>query len=243
MGDVVSAEQEAPAAQAGRRAPAGLQIPERSGRERGRAPPQGGGYEREPVGVGCCQRLLGPLAQESELECCMDAVETNTTCLAENQCSPGCYRRWNEDGSSSCIKCDNETVAATPAYNLTDCRNSSLVDGGRGMNSQMNLTTVTPVTLGVGSPEVAASLIFGTFVISLFLILCVASFFYLKRANKLPNLFYRRSKGSVVQSAESASMLSPPSSVRKPRYVRRERSLMTSGTSTTISAETRVSNV
>nr|XP_034976128.1 uncharacterized protein C1orf159 homolog isoform X3 [Zootoca vivipara]XP_034976129.1 uncharacterized protein C1orf159 homolog isoform X3 [Zootoca vivipara] len=170
----------------------------------------------------------------------MDAMETNTTCLAENQCSPGCYRRWNEDGSSSCIKCDNETVTATPAYNLTDCRNSSLVDGARGMNSQMNLTTGT---LGVGAPEVAASLIFGTFVISLFLILCVASFFYLKRANKLPNLFYRRSKGSVVQSAESASMLSPPSSVRKPRYVRRERSLMTSGTSTTISAETRVSNV
>ncbi|XP_053256768.1 uncharacterized protein C1orf159 homolog isoform X2 [Podarcis raffonei] len=239
MGGVVSVEQEAPATQAGRRAPAGLQIPERSGRERGRAPPQGGGYEREPVGVRCCQRLLGPLAQESELECCMDAMETNTTCLAENQCSPGCYRRWNEDGSSSCIKCDNETVAATPAYNLTDCRNN----GGRGMNSQMNLTTVTPVTLGVGGPEVAASLIFGTFVISLFLILCVASFFYLKRANKLPNLFYRRNKGSVVQSAESASMLSPPSSVRKPRYVRRERSLMTSGTSTTISAETRVSNV
>ncbi|XP_062821602.1 uncharacterized protein C1orf159 homolog isoform X5 [Anolis carolinensis] len=129
----------------------------------------------------------------------------------------GCYRRWNEDGSSSCIKCENETIAATPVDNLTDCRN-------RG-------------------PEVAASLIFGTFVISLFLILCVASFFYLKRANKLPNLFYRRSKGSVVQSAESASMLSPPSSVRKPRYVRRERSLMTSSTSTTLSAETRVSNV
>ncbi|XP_061456799.1 uncharacterized protein C1orf159 homolog isoform X2 [Rhineura floridana] len=154
---------------------------------------------------------------ESELECCMDAMEANTTCLANNQCSPGCYRRWNEDGSSSCIKCENETVAATPVYNLTDCRN--------------------------GGPEVAASLIFGTFMISLFLILCVASFFYLKRANKLPNLFYRRSKASVVQSAESASMLSPPTSVRKPRYVRRERSLMTSGTSATISVETRVSNV
>uniref|UniRef100_A0A670YUQ6 Uncharacterized protein n=1 Tax=Pseudonaja textilis TaxID=8673 RepID=A0A670YUQ6_PSETE len=66
--------------------------------------------------------------------------------------------------------------------------------------------------LHLGGPEVAASLIFGTFVISLFLILCVAFFFYLKRANKLPNLFYRRSKGSIVQSAESASMLSPPSS-------------------------------
>ncbi|XP_060614963.1 uncharacterized protein C1orf159 homolog [Anolis sagrei] len=169
----------------------------------------------------------------------MDAMEANTTCLASNQCSPGCYRRWNEDGSSSCIKCENETIAATPVDNLTDCRNNA----ARGMNSQTNFSTITPVTIGVGGPEVAASLIFGTFVISLFLILCVASFFYLKRANKLPNLFYRRSKGSVVQSAESASMLSPPSSVRKPRYVRRERSLMTSSTSTTLSAETRVSNV
>ncbi|XP_042333694.1 uncharacterized protein C1orf159 homolog [Sceloporus undulatus] len=176
---------------------------------------------------------------ESKLECCMDAMEANTTCLASNQCSPGCYRRWNEDGSSSCIKCENETVAATPVYNLTDCRNNA----ARGMNPQTNFTTITPVTLGTGGPEIAAFLIFGTFIISLFLILCVAFFFYLKRANKLPNLFYRRSKGTVVQSAESASMLSPPSSVRKPRYVRRERSLMPSSTSATLSAETRVSNV
>ncbi|XP_003228493.2 uncharacterized protein C1orf159 homolog isoform X1 [Anolis carolinensis] len=189
------------------------------------------------LGAEATGKSIGSL--ESELECCMDAMEANTTCLASNQCSPGCYRRWNEDGSSSCIKCENETIAATPVDNLTDCRNNA----ARGMNSQTNFSTITPVTLGVGGPEVAASLIFGTFVISLFLILCVASFFYLKRANKLPNLFYRRSKGSVVQSAESASMLSPPSSVRKPRYVRRERSLMTSSTSTTLSAETRVSNV
>ncbi|XP_061485501.1 uncharacterized protein C1orf159-like [Rhineura floridana] len=150
---------------------------------------------------------------ESELECCMDAMQANTTCLADNQCSPGCYRRWNEDGSSSCIKYENETVATTPVYNLTDCRN----DGARGMNSQTNLSTIILVTLSVGGPEVAASLIFGTFMISLFLILCVASFFYLKCANKLPNLFYTRSKASVVQSFESASMLSPPTSVRKPR--------------------------
>ncbi|XP_044301455.1 uncharacterized protein C1orf159 homolog [Varanus komodoensis] len=176
---------------------------------------------------------------ESELECCMDTMEANTTCLASSQCSPGCYKRWNEDGSSSCVKCENGTVTATPVYNLTDCRNNA----GRGVTAPTNLTTAAPVTVGVGGPEVAASLIFGTFVISLFLILCVASFFYLKRANKLPNLFYRRSKGSVVQSAESASMLSPPSSVRKPRYVRRERSLMSSGTATSVSAETRVSNV
>nr|XP_056721488.1 uncharacterized protein C1orf159 homolog [Euleptes europaea] len=176
-------------------------------------------------------------SQELELKCCVDVMEVNATCLADNQCSPGCYRRWNEDGSSSCIKCENETVPATPAYNLTDCRTSD----DRGMNSQINSTSLSPVPPSTGRPEVAVSLIFGTFFISLFLIMCVASFFYLKRANKLPNLFYRRSKVTFVL----ASMLSPPSSVRKPRYVRRERSLMTpgSGSSTTTSAETRVSNV
>uniref|UniRef100_T1E6C8 Putative C1orf159-like protein n=1 Tax=Crotalus horridus TaxID=35024 RepID=T1E6C8_CROHD len=177
---------------------------------------------------------------ESDAECCMDAMEANSTCLADTQCTPGCYRRWNEDGSSSCVKCENnKTLPAAPVYNLTDCQN----DAAREFSPVSNITTVTPETLGVGGPEVAASLILGTFVISLFLILCVASFFYLKRANKLPSLFYRRSKGSIVQSAESASMLSPPSSIRKPRYVRRDRSLASSTTSTTLSAETRVSNV
>ncbi|XP_053136913.1 uncharacterized protein C1orf159 homolog [Hemicordylus capensis] len=181
---------------------------------------------------------------ESEVECCAERMEANSTCPDDSQCSPGCYRQWNEDGGGSCVKCKNETEAAAPDYNLTACQNvpAPLPDAGREMNSPMNLSTLAP-TPSIGGPEVAASLIFGTFVISLFLILCVASFFYLKRANKLPNLFYRRSKGSVVESAESASMLSPPSSVRKPRYVRRERSLVTSATSTSISAETRVSNV
>ncbi|KFZ66074.1 Uncharacterized protein C1orf159, partial [Antrostomus carolinensis] len=63
-------------------------------------------------------------------------------------------------------------------------------------------------------PEVAASLILGTFFISLFLILSVASFFYLKRANKLPNVFYRRNKASVLQPSETVSKFHP-SSVNK----------------------------
>lgn len=41
----------------------------------------------------------------------------------------------------------------------------------------------------------AASLLLGTLLISLFLILSVASFFYLKRSNQLPGVFYRRNKG------------------------------------------------
>ncbi|XP_019367356.1 PREDICTED: uncharacterized protein C1orf159 homolog isoform X2 [Gavialis gangeticus] len=155
----------------------------------------------------------------SQSECCIDVLDANSTCPVTNQCSPGCYRRWNEDGSSSCIKCKNDTTPVTSAYNLSDCKNTG--------------------------PEVAASLILGTFFISLFLILCVASFFYLKRANKLPNIFYRRNKASVLQPSETASMIPPPtSSVRKPRYVRRDRSLVMSTSAAMISsAETRVSNV
>uniref|UniRef100_A0A8B9IV86 Uncharacterized protein n=1 Tax=Amazona collaria TaxID=241587 RepID=A0A8B9IV86_9PSIT len=105
----------------------------------------------------------------------------------------GCYRQWNEDGSSSCIKCKNETLPVSSVYNLTECRNIGI----RGMNFQMNISTVTPFIQNIGGPEVAASLILGTFFISVFLILSVASFFYLKRANKLPNVFYRRNKGKI----------------------------------------------
>ncbi|XP_038232343.1 uncharacterized protein C1orf159 isoform X2 [Dermochelys coriacea] len=177
----------------------------------------------------------------SQPECCMDVLDANSTCPVTNQCSPGCYREWNEDGSSSCIKCNNETTPVVSTYNLTDCRNT----GTRGMNFQMNISTVTPFLQNIGGPEVAASLILGTFFISLFLILSVASFFYLKRANKLPNMFYRRNKASVLQPSETASMIPlPTSSVRKPRYVRRERSLVMSSSAAMIpSAETRVSNV
>uniref|UniRef100_A0A8C2TG86 Chromosome 1 open reading frame 159 n=1 Tax=Coturnix japonica TaxID=93934 RepID=A0A8C2TG86_COTJA len=215
----------------------------------------------------------------------VDMLESNSSCPVANQCSPGCYRRWNEDGSSSCIKCKNETLPVASVYNLTDCRNSeSFII--LGMNFQMNISTVTPFIQNIGGPEVAASLILGTFFISLFLILSVASFFYLKRANKLPNVFYRRNKGKILlsnclktrlkrfvpprqgkittspccvlsasfffaaeqrmhASAAGANDVSLPTvSVRKPRYVRRERSLVTSASAAMISSsETRVSNV
>uniref|UniRef100_A0A663F1J8 Uncharacterized protein n=1 Tax=Aquila chrysaetos chrysaetos TaxID=223781 RepID=A0A663F1J8_AQUCH len=115
----------------------------------------------------------------------------------------GCYRRWNEDGSSSCIKCKNETLPVLSIYNLTECRNTGI----RGMNFQMNISTVTPFIQNMGGPEVAASLILGTFFISLFLILSVASFFYLKRANKLPNVFYRRNKGKIPLIVYSISKI------------------------------------
>ncbi|XP_067359314.1 uncharacterized protein C1orf159 homolog isoform X2 [Channa argus] len=85
-----------------------------------------------------------------------------------------------------------------------------------------NHTTVTTVIPKIGGPGVAASLLLGTLLISLFLILSVASFFYLKRSNRLPSIFYRRNKAFIFQPSETAVMI-PSSSVRKPRYVRRER--------------------
>nr|XP_030145131.3 uncharacterized protein C1orf159 homolog isoform X1 [Taeniopygia guttata]XP_030145132.3 uncharacterized protein C1orf159 homolog isoform X1 [Taeniopygia guttata] len=113
-------------------------------------------------------------------ECCEGRSDPNGSCP---HCSPGCYRRWNEDGSGGgCVRCRNQSLGQP----LGDC--------------------------GSGGPEVAASLILGTFFLSLFLILSVASFFYLKRANKLPKVFYRRNKASVLQPSETASMIPPPAS-------------------------------
>ncbi|KAG7277836.1 hypothetical protein CRUP_006736, partial [Coryphaenoides rupestris] len=93
----------------------------------------------------------------------------------------------------------------------------------RGNSSCSNDTRCEP-----GGPGVAASLLLGTLLISLFLILSVASFFYLKRSHRLPNIFYRRNKAlSIFQPSETAVMI-PSSSVRKQRYVRRERPSATS---------------
>uniref|UniRef100_A0A8C5IP15 Uncharacterized protein n=1 Tax=Junco hyemalis TaxID=40217 RepID=A0A8C5IP15_JUNHY len=184
-------------------------------------------------------RLVAEVAGKStensvpDPECCVEMLDSNSSCPVTHQCSPGCYRRWNEDGSSSCIKCRNETLPSPSGHNLSECRSS----GSRGMNSHVNMSS--PFIQNFGGPEVAASLILGTFFLSLFLILSVASFFYLKRANKLPKIFYRRNKASVLQPSETASMISPPaSSVRKPRYVRRERAAVPPG-----AADSRVSNV
>lgn len=52
------------------------------------------------------------------------------------------------------------------------------------------------VGLPAGGPHVAASLFLGTLFISTGLILSVAGFFYLKRSSKLPEVFYRRDRGT-----------------------------------------------
>ncbi|XP_059944748.1 uncharacterized protein C1orf159 homolog isoform X4 [Mesoplodon densirostris] len=73
---------------------------------------------------------------------------------------------------------------------------------------------------GPGGPQVAASLFLGTFLISSGLILSVAAFFYLKRASKLPDVFYGRNKAPGLQPGEAAAMIPPPpSSDRVPATV------------------------
>ncbi|XP_036137398.1 uncharacterized protein C1orf159 homolog isoform X1 [Molossus molossus] len=96
-----------------------------------------------------------------------------------------------------------------------------------------------------GGPRVAASLFLGTFFASSGLILTVAGFFYLKRTSKLPRLCCGRNKAPALQPGEAAAMVPPPpSSVRKPRYVRRERpSDRDRGPTAVPSVEARVSNV
>ncbi|XP_048416979.1 uncharacterized protein C1orf159 homolog isoform X3 [Stegostoma tigrinum] len=103
-----------------------------------------------------------------------------------------------------------------------------------------NGTTVGPTILKIGGPGIAASLCLGTLFISSFFILSVAAFFYLKRSNKLPHLFYQQNKASILQPNEMAEIMrSPMRSVRKQRYSRRERL----SASTASFASTAISNV
>ncbi|XP_035163140.1 uncharacterized protein C1orf159 homolog isoform X2 [Callithrix jacchus] len=136
-------------------------------------------------------------------ECCVDVVGVNASCPGASLCGPGCYRRWNADGSASCIRCGNGTL---PAYNSSECRSFA----GRGAPLPMNRSSGTPGRPHTGAPRVAASLFLGTFFISSGLILSVAGFFYLKRSSKLPRVFYRRNKAPALQPGEAAAMIPPP---------------------------------
>lgn len=169
-------------------------------------------------------------------ECCVDVVDANTTCPGTSLCGPGCFRRRNEDGSASCVRC------RSGPHNGSECRGPA----GQGTQPPMNRNTGTPGQPSLGGPQVAASLFLGTFFLSSSLILSVAGFFCLKRASKLPRLCYGRNKAPALQPGEAAAMIPPPqSSVRKPRYVRRERpSDRGAGPAAAVSlVEARVSNV
>ncbi|KAM5323205.1 uncharacterized protein C1orf159 homolog isoform 4-T11 [Glossophaga mutica] len=52
-------------------------------------------------------------------KCCVDVVDANTTCPGTSLCGPGCFRRRNEDGSASCVRC------RSGPYNSSECRSRS----------------------------------------------------------------------------------------------------------------------
>ncbi|XP_035008933.1 uncharacterized protein C1orf159 homolog isoform X1 [Hippoglossus stenolepis] len=182
---------------------------------------------------------------QNSLECCSDKLRGNNSCSNDTHCEPdlvilktmiqGCFLRVLENSNTVCIICDSASV---DLENITVCTYNYTME-------RKNHTTVTTVIPKIGGPGVAASLLLGTLLISLFLILSVASFFYLKRSNRLPGIFYRRNKAFIFQPSETAVMI-PSSSVRKQRYVRRERPSATSTVkSTTIptTSTTQVYNV
>ncbi|XP_060252136.1 uncharacterized protein C1orf159 homolog isoform X3 [Ovis aries] len=150
--------------------------------------------------VEVASRASGTAGQQPE--CCVDAGDINATCPGTSLCGPGCYGRPAEDGSVSCIQCRNGT------HNSSECRGLA----GRGAQFPVNKSTGMPGRQNVGGPQVAASLFLGTFLISSGLILSVAAFFYLKRASKLPKVFYGRNRAPALQPGEAAVMIPPPQS-------------------------------
>ncbi|KAF4112396.1 hypothetical protein G5714_007191 [Onychostoma macrolepis] len=149
---------------------------------------------------------------ENSNDCCERIKRMNETCVNITLCDPGLLQV--QENSTFCVSCDS-----------VEQGNSTLLNNTRTSHILESLITV------IGGPGVAASVLLGTLLISLGLILSVASFFYLKRSNRLPGVL-RRNKAFIFQPSETAVMIpEATSSARKPRYVRRERPSATSASS------------
>ncbi|RXN03778.1 RING finger protein 223-like [Labeo rohita] len=112
---------------------------------------------------------------ENSNDCCERIKKMNETCVNITLCDPGLLQV-QENSTTFCVSCDS-----------TEQGNSTLLNNTRG-------SILVPLFKVIGGPGVAASVLLGTLLISLGLILSVASFFYLKRSNRLPGVFYRRNK-------------------------------------------------
>ncbi|XP_059426724.1 uncharacterized protein C1orf159 homolog isoform X1 [Carassius carassius] len=162
---------------------------------------------------------------ENSNDCCERIKRMNETCVNITLCDPGLLQI-QENNTTFCVSCDS-----------TDQGNSTSLN-----NTKTNHILVPLITV-IGGPGVAASVLLGTLLISLGLILSVASFFYLKRSSRL-QVFYRRNKAFIFQPSETAAMIpEATSSVRKPRYVRRERPSATSASSSATVATGAVTKV
>ncbi|XP_069774441.1 uncharacterized protein C1orf159 homolog isoform X2 [Narcine bancroftii] len=166
--------------------------------------------------------------------CCLEHLDEFGFCPRSSFCRPDCYRHWFKNGSTTCIRCVNGT-SAHPSTNQTGCIKLHSSSESRTANG----TTLGPTILKIGGPGIAASVCLGTLVTGSLFILCVAAFFYLKRSNKLEDLFCQQGKGSILQPSEVAGAMSSSTrsgdtlgrydgeysrhKFRKERYSRRER--------------------
>ncbi|XP_016109575.1 uncharacterized protein C1orf159-like isoform X2 [Sinocyclocheilus grahami] len=163
---------------------------------------------------------------ENANDCCERIKRMNETCVNITHCDPGLLQV-QENSTTFCVSCD-----------LTEQGNSTLLNNTRTSHILVPLISV------IGGPGVAASVLLGTLLISLGLILSVASFFYLKRSKRLAGVFYRHNKAFIFQPSETAVMFpEATSSVRKPRYVRRERPSASSASSSATVAKGTVTKV
>ncbi|KAG9353144.1 hypothetical protein JZ751_017720 [Albula glossodonta] len=132
-------------------------------------------------------------------------MEVNGTCVNSTHCEPGCFLRVFENDTAICMLCDSPFL---DSGNFTSCTYIYVP-------MRTNITMFSTVMPKIGGPGVVASLLLGTLLVSLFLILSVASFFYLKRSNRLPSIFYRRNKAFIFQPSETAVMIPTPTSSGK----------------------------
>ncbi|XP_059731319.1 uncharacterized protein C1orf159 homolog isoform X1 [Bos javanicus] len=194
--------------------------------------------------VEVASRASGTAGQQPE--CCVDAGNINATCPGTSLCGPGCYGRPAEDGSVSCVQCRNGT------HNSSECRGLA----GRGAQFPVNKSAGMPGWQSVGpsalrepkcahhqpSPCLQGALRWPP----------PSSWgrFSSARASSSPWLHSSTSSEpascprSSMEETEAVMIPPPQSSVRKPRYVRRERPLDRDvGPTTVSSVEARVSNV
>ncbi|XP_072831801.1 uncharacterized protein C1orf159 homolog isoform X8 [Vicugna pacos] len=89
-------------------------------------------------------------------ECCMDMADANATCPGTSLCGPGCYGRWSEDGTVSCVRCRNGTHNSSECRSLTGRGAQSPVNRSAGMPGRPNFAHLAPRLLGAedgGSPR------------------------------------------------------------------------------------------
>ncbi|XP_048416980.1 uncharacterized protein C1orf159 homolog isoform X4 [Stegostoma tigrinum] len=79
-------------------------------------------------------------------ECCADISDESGLCPQRSSCHSGCYRHWFKNGSTTCIRCPNETLINS-LNNRTEC----IISYFSSEEKVENGTTVGPTILKIAS--------------------------------------------------------------------------------------------